>query len=200
MFKPHYSLCVCHNKQRLIVVLAGLCKIGNDEKKGINRTGNDLQWTHSAVGIPQRKFKTKIKTPIKKKGKIKYVRRTTGEAQVVCQAFEEALERSWPECPQCSVCGAPLGYQVRTFHGSHVLAKSTFPAFKLWRRNIWLCCLSCHSGWDHGLEGKNRSNDVYAEKRRIAAILKQFYYWLSHQNSLINDPKKLEILFKEFEG
>lgn len=33
MFKPHMGVCSCHNQKRLIVVKAGLCKIGNDEKK-----------------------------------------------------------------------------------------------------------------------------------------------------------------------
>lgn len=33
MFKPHIAICKCHNQIRLIVVKAGLCKIGNDEKK-----------------------------------------------------------------------------------------------------------------------------------------------------------------------
>jgi len=34
MFRPYFGNCKCHNQKRLIVVKAGLCKQGNDEKKG----------------------------------------------------------------------------------------------------------------------------------------------------------------------
>ena len=33
MFSPVYGICICHNQKRLIVVKAGFCKIGNDERK-----------------------------------------------------------------------------------------------------------------------------------------------------------------------
>lgn len=33
MFKPHFGICICHNKDNLIVVKSGLCYIGNEEKK-----------------------------------------------------------------------------------------------------------------------------------------------------------------------
>ena len=35
MFKPHYGVCTCHNLPNLIVVKAGLCKKGNEEKKNL---------------------------------------------------------------------------------------------------------------------------------------------------------------------
>lgn len=34
MFKPHVGICVCHGKERMIVVKAGLCAQGNENKKG----------------------------------------------------------------------------------------------------------------------------------------------------------------------
>lgn len=34
MFKPHIGICSCHGKRRMIVVKAGLCKEGNEFRKG----------------------------------------------------------------------------------------------------------------------------------------------------------------------
>lgn len=33
MFRPHYAICKCHNLHRLIVVKAGLCQEGNEDRK-----------------------------------------------------------------------------------------------------------------------------------------------------------------------
>jgi hypothetical protein len=38
VFKPHFGICVCHGKKRLIVVKSGLCAEGNRKKKGIKKT------------------------------------------------------------------------------------------------------------------------------------------------------------------
>jgi hypothetical protein len=33
MWRPHKGICICHNKENIIVVKAGFCKIGNDAQK-----------------------------------------------------------------------------------------------------------------------------------------------------------------------
>lgn len=225
MFRPHFGICTCHNKKRLIVVKSGLCKTGNDEKKGINRTGNNRQGLSSTVGNTQRKYpdrrnglhrkqdindqeriredvsigKTsafKIKTQNKKRGKIKYMRRNTGEAQVFTQMFEKSAQANDQEGCKCSVCDSPIGSEPYTWMFSHVLAKSTFGAFRLWPRNIWICCLSCHGAWGTG----SRLGGSFREKRKVSVHLKQFYYWLTRKNRMTSDPNELEMLFKIFEN
>jgi hypothetical protein len=226
MFKPHYGICVCHNKERLIVVKSGLCKIGNDEKKGINRTENNRfrRTTEDdviRVGFIKRKgsgYRTgdrqsnkshklqrkktsildapKIKKAIKKRSKIKYVRRATGEAKVFIKIFEESLQANEHEGCYCRVCAEPLGREPYTWMFSHVLAKGSFPVFRLWPRNIWICCLQHHSQWDQG----DKSTDDFSGKRDLAAKLKQFYYWLTHKNRTTSDPDELEMYFKMFEN
>ena len=214
MFRPHIGICVCHGEKRLIVIKKGLCKIGNDERKGINK-----KRTSPAVGISQGKCfggrsnrspikkdvlksskktildESKNKETIKKRSPIKYIRRDTGEKEVFIEIFEESLKENEQEGLSCRCCGGWLGFEPFVWMFSHLLAKSTFNAFRLWKRNIWICCFSCHGNWDQG----SRSGDIFREKRRVAASLKQFYYWLTHNNKLTNIPKELEKQFKIFQ-
>lgn len=197
MFKPHYAICKCHGQQRLIVVSSGLCKQGNDERKGKSGTGKmqkrsgllrkkilprktpQLGYNRKRNGVDIQKQITfvdphsKKQAPIKKRSPIKYMRRVTGEGTLFQEIFESALQASWPEAPKCSCCQSILGFTPRSWFFSHVLAKQTYGVFRLWRLNIWLCCLDCHKSWDQGARNVSR----FKSKNATAILLKRFYYY-----------------------
>lgn len=82
MFKPHIGICVCHGKERLIVVKKGFCKIGNDDKRRGSKTGETTNET--------RYKKNTIK--VKRQKPIQYRKKRTGEGEV----FQKILEERGP--------------------------------------------------------------------------------------------------------
>lgn len=194
MFKTYKALCSCHKQERWILNKKGECNETIRQKRTRKMPKRSkIQPNRNAISGGNYKFKRKcgqINSPIKKisEKKLQRNRDGFGEATFFKKIFEEALQKKYPDCPQCACCGAPLGFEARTFLFSHVLAKSTYPLFRLWKSNIWLCCLTCHSEWDQG--DRNQSKFVY--KRKVAEALKQFYYKIK---DLIDYelPEKFEI-------
>jgi hypothetical protein len=110
--------------------------------------------------------------PSKKSKAPKKTKKATGEAIIFKQIWEEAIEKAFPEVPRCACCSTVLGSEAKSFFFSHVLAKSTYPLFRLWAINVWLCCLACHQEWDQG----DRSQPKFKAKRLFAEKLKALYY------------------------
>ncbi len=80
MFRAHYGICRCHQKQRLIVVKAGYCAIGNKEQKD-----------------KKKKAEGKYKAPKQ------YVKKKTGELEIFQEIWSER-----PHI--CQVSGDPIPY------------------------------------------------------------------------------------------
>ena len=106
----------------------------------------------------------KPKKPLKRSA-IKYKRKKTGELDL----FKEI----WSERPHaCSCCNSPLGNELQPIFFSHLLAKSTYPKYRLDKRNIWLKCPTCHTQWETG----DRSQPKFKKASEEAFKLKQEYY------------------------
>lgn len=166
MFKPHIGICLCHGKSRLIVVKAGYCKEGNENRK---KKSDYEKVTTSIPHLSRIKLNTKKVSPVFKFKKIQYRRKRTGEAEVFEKIMEEAIKAS--PALRCACCSCRI-WEAGPGNFSHLLAKSTYPSLRLDPRNIWIVCLDCHHDWDFG----NRNQIKFKAKRKRAAELKLEYY------------------------
>lgn len=197
MFKPHKGKCSCHDIERWILNKKGECNEGirirrnSSNKRGPSkslrvfkskksRTSNDNNAVAKKTSIVQRK------KPFTKKAK-----KVFGEGELFKNIWEKVLDKKGTIC--CEICAKNLGMEPRTFYFSHVLAKATFPLFRLWEINIWLCCFECHREWDQG----DRSQPKFSAKRFFAAKLKQFYYEIK---DLQEEDQKEEMKIFEYEN
>jgi hypothetical protein len=217
MFKPFKGKCSCHDVERWILNKKGECsetisikrrkakynilrrggghsidvRTGEGEfSQGIrlpDAKAYELVWKRSNKKIQKNKTSPPKRKPIQRN------RKPTGEGEVFKEIFQKAVQKTFPEGPRCACCGNYLGTEARTFFFSHVLAKSTYPLFRLWAINIWLCCLSCHSEWDQG----NRQQPKFAAKRFFAEKLKRFYYEIK---DLVEEEQKEEMKIFEYEN
>lgn len=53
--------------------------------------------------------------------------------------------------PYCTVCGAWLGSEPRSYMFDHILEKEKYPELKYEEKNIDLTCLSCHDCKTRGI-------------------------------------------------
>lgn len=170
MFKPHFGLCICHNLKRWIVVKAGYCKQGDDERKNKKNKASSIQGksimrTHRPIF---KKYVLRNKKPLTKK-----VKKATGEKKVFEEIFEEAAQESGCDAPTCRCCPVRIArLSVGPINFSHLLSKGAYPAFRLRKDNIWLCCEQCHRDW----ETTDRKHSKFAAKLSEANRLKQLYY------------------------
>ena len=79
MFRAHYGICRCHQKQRLIVVKAGYCAIGNKEQKDSKK---------KAEG----KYKAPKQYVKKKIGTLELFQEIWNERPHVCQVTGEPIK------------------------------------------------------------------------------------------------------------
>lgn len=106
----------------------------------------------------------KPKKPLKR-SPIKKKRKKTGELDL----FKEI----WSERPHfCECCRKPLGNELHVAFFSHLLAKSTYPKYRLDKRNIMLKCFACHHEWEFG----DRNQPKFKKASEEAFKLKQEYY------------------------
>ena len=77
------------------------------------------------------------RAPLKKKGKV-----VDQESIDKMKDFFLSVWRSRPHL--CTICGAYLGSEPRSYMFDHVIEKQSHPELKYEENNIALLCLSCH--------------------------------------------------------
>lgn len=171
-FKPYKGICRCHNKERWILNKKGECNETVSDRKKNKKSDNKK----TAI---QRKGSLRSHRPILKKSIhwnkkpiAKKVKKATGEKDLFIEIWKEECEKSYPDCPKCRCCKAPLGFEPKPIFFSHLLSKGAYPSFRLIKRNIWICCPKCHGNWETG----NKEYPELLEKREEALRLKQLYY------------------------
>ena len=183
MFRPHKGICVCHEQERWILNKKGECQYGINERKKnsdkrtktipslIRRSWRPKDYAEKPNRIPSKALQrtaSKIKkTPLAKKRK-----KATGERVLFIEIWTEACEIAYPDCPRCRCCQAPLGIEPKPIFFSHLLSKGAYPAFRLLKENIWLCCADCHGAW----ETASKFQERFTAKRLQFDKLKQLYY------------------------
>ncbi len=178
MFHPHYGLCVCHNKQRLIVVKSGHCKIGNDERKGKSKGAGEVQ---KGSGIFLRKVRNGKRGENSTKGfsksSIKRVHSKLQQKQLSSSQKREGykkvkplahkkrkpilhrkkrtgeleiFQKIWAERDHRSqISGQHLGEEMSVWFMSHIVPKSIAPGLRLDPRNIILKTPDEHATWEN---------------------------------------------------
>lgn len=147
-------------------VSKGMAPVTADEQ----RQSAPLDTPRKAVRIQrQGKIVSQVQPPLRKKAsKIQYRKKGTGEAKIFAEIWEEAVEAALPDgCPKCRCCDASLGLEARSFNFSHLLPKSTYPALRLEKRNIWLKCWTCHNEWEFGDRSQIKFAAAVAEANRL---------------------------------
>ena len=120
MFKPHFGTCICHNKQRLIVVKKGYCSEGNAKLKGKTKVRPSF---------------SELKTQLKYKPK-----KPTGEL--------ELFKKIWNERPHICQCTGRLIRRFNVSCFSHILPKGLYGKYRLLEENIWLVSEDVHHLWE----------------------------------------------------
>lgn len=184
-FKPLKGVCSCHQLERWILNKKGECNetIRDRKKDKVNRDvirlPNNKRWpsedvkTSSVLPYKRRAPIKKQKNPqtFKKRKSLQRYRKPTGEKQIFEEIFEEAAQKSYPDAPKCACCPNRI-WQPGPINFSHLLGKGAYPAFRLRKENIWLCCEQCHREW----ETTDRRAHKFAAKLAEANRLKQLYY------------------------
>lgn len=81
------------------------------------------------------------------------------------------LTRLWFNTPQggrkCQSCGKKLLDPIRTYYFDHLLPKVKYPEYALDERNIFLCCLECHSLKESGFPTQKHQDAIEKAKERF---------------------------------
>lgn len=101
--------------------------------------------------------KTKNKETKYKITKIKRKRKTTGEAAL----FKEIWEEREHICHNCKI---PLGDEMKTFFFMHIRSKGAHGKLRLVKTNIELACYDCHTAYDRiSIEVYTSRKDLYID-------------------------------------
>lgn len=158
MFRPHYAICTCHGLKRLIVVRAGLCKIGNDEKKknsnkskagsvergkvnGNTKPGKvhkGLAGNGSSNNVQPSASGKRFYVGRSHKHWINRKRKRTGELDLFRKLYEE-------RGPYSQISGQWVDFHPAIF--SHILGKGAYGRFRLYEKNIVIKTIEEHTMW-----------------------------------------------------
>lgn len=149
------GICTCHGQHRLIVVKAGLCKQGNDEKK--------CSLSHR---VRDRNERNKSICRKRRNGSKKVFKKATGELELFKEIYEE-------RGPYSQISKQWVGPDIRAF--SHILSKKSYPAFRLKKENIIIKTPEEHHLWEtqrHKLKDKPEWKFIFELEKE----LKKEYY------------------------
>lgn len=168
MFRPHYSICVNCDKERLVVVKAGLCGVCNHAKKqAVIKLFSPLKNASEKLNAGRK---------ILKKFKFK---KATGEKDMFKSIWEKRERVS-------EVSGMPLlpeSHPHWHWQFSHYLTKKSYGRFRLLEDNIFLCTPEEHQEY----EFKSLSDPKWDKIKLKREELKQRYYAKPHPSIADSD-------------
>lgn len=134
MFKPHYDICKCHGKRRLIVVKSGLCAEDNNKKK------NEIKKLQKIIN--------------KKDGGLKLLKAKLWE---VFSKFIR-MRDSNRDYFTCISCGVPQKKSGGNLQAGHYFKSEMYPAIRYDEKNVNGQCRNCNifkegnrQGYEKGL-------------------------------------------------
>lgn len=152
--KPSLKLCHVCNQRRLEAAKAerkAQLPAAEQERLKARKAGNMKTPNYQKNKLRRKSPPDRITARLKralgnkprptKNRRLKYRRKTTGEARVFKEIWDEREH-------VCSNCGAPLPEPMRTYYFSHRLSKKRRPDLRLEKANIDLHCFECHYSRD----------------------------------------------------
>lgn len=86
---------------------------------------------------------------------------------------KEVFKEIWDEREhKCQVCGKKI-YTAKAINFAHILGKGAYPAFKFFKRNIWIMCSFHHTRWDFGHKSDPKFEELREEEQRLKEMYNQ---------------------------